>query len=593
MMDKSKLTLFTSICLFITVVILLPAHALGQTAEAVQNINVQNVRELVDAIGSNRTITLKTGDYFLHTLPKRDSTHIFWSDEHDGPQLNIRGIRNLVIRGDSVGPVRILTKYRYPHVLSFHNVVNVSLEHLILGHIPEAYCSGAVLAFTKSSSINIQHCDLFGSGTYGLVLEEVKKLSVSHSTIRDCTYGIAQINRSERISFQHTRFSRNREFHLVEINRSPNVTFKHCAFTNNHISSSDNAFFQIDKKSSVILEHCTFNNNRTARFTNAPQRMTIRGNNQKQIMQQLKRVDPRYNQIYALTRYRQWMVVGTQAGIALWNTDTGQIEHHKSAFIANSLLVHRDHLWVGTYRQILRFDGSNWKSYQPMLATTRPSQAKIKMNNPKVLAGPNNSLLIQIERRLWRYEPESDTILPYHIPHALSFSPYHILFRSQNEIWAIDFLNHILRIQGDTLTRFPRGSATYPGTDPRRLYLAPNGDIWVIDFQHGFFRFDDQTSNFVRQPTVADKGSDIAIHPERQHIWLLHYTNGLYLVTPEKRTQFFDLKQLQYMRAVWLDADGSIWIGGWNQLLQLYPIGDQWQKRSFVAGNEPNQKDKR
>ena len=70
---------------------------------------------------------------------------------------------------------------------------------------------------------------------------------------------------------------------------------------------------------------------------------------------------------------------------------------------------------------------------------------------------------------------------------------------------------------------------------------------------------------------VSRKASAMAIDAKRGRHWFLHYTNGLHVRGRRGPTKHLDMRRLQYMRALWLDPDGSVWVGGWNALVHVIP----------------------
>ena len=68
-------------------------------AKAAQSIPVSDAKQLVNAIGSDRTIVLKKGDYKLSSAYGVSTKFASWIDGDDGKELQITKIQNLTIRG--------------------------------------------------------------------------------------------------------------------------------------------------------------------------------------------------------------------------------------------------------------------------------------------------------------------------------------------------------------------------------------------------------------------------------------------------------------------------------------------------------------
>ncbi len=153
-----------------------------------------------------------------------------------------------------------------------------------------------------------------------------------------------------------------------------------------------------------------------------------------------------------------------------------------------------------------------------------------------------------------------------------------MLVSKSGEVWRIDFLHALFKGSEQIAIRGP----AYPGRDPRRFYEDPTGRIWVCDFDDGFFRYDARAKHFVQEPGWSNKGSSMRIDAARHRTWLGHYTDGV-LLKEANREQRFDLKHLQYMRDIFVDTDGSLWVGGWNALLHLTQSGSGWTTDEYVV----------
>ena len=550
---------------------------------------VNNVTRLIHAIGSDRTIRLRPGSYDFGAEPGATTDHVRWDPVHDGHELVIHDVENLTIEAASDDRPLLLAQPRYAFVLKLINVKNITFKNLILGHTPAGGCTGGVVGVEKSENVLITGSDLFGSGTVGVSLNGVKKFRFEKSSIRECTYGIAYVTDATDVSFIDSKFTDNAEYDLVEVTGSPDVHFERCTFSKNRTNKGyGNVFFKTDAKSSVVLHETKFENNQFDLFTNAKARLKITGGKTTKTSKLLSKPDPLYNQIYTLARYQKWIVAGTQAGIVFWNRSTGTIDKLVKAYISSDLMVRGKYLWAGTYRRVIRFDGLKSKNYLPTQ----------KARGGRLIAAPGGKLvvhqkkLVQQPNHWWEYQPKRDRFVPLAVsgPRATpkllggaSFGLFHdVVVRKNGEIWGIDFLRSLVKHRKGKTTVLPIKGSAYPGTDPRELYEDPRGFLWAIDFGSGFLRYDPKKGTFASMSPVHTKGSEMVIDAKRKRSWFLHYTQGLHLEEKRKSSKFFNLSRLQYMRALLLDKDGSVWVGGWNALVHIERQGASgWRERSF------------
>lgn len=237
-------------------------------------IQVNSAEELINAIGPNRTIQLSAGDYMLSDVDDRYMKYLRWDPEFDGNTITIRNVKNLKIIGAQDQVTRLLVYPRYVYVLNFEGCQGVTLENLTLGHFPEAgNCASGVIGATKCSSLAVRHCDLFGCGTEGLSLEEVKGVIFHDSIIRDCTYGIMTLKSCRNLNFTQSTFTRNKEFWAVNIHDSQDVAFTDCHFTHNQARGE--AFFSIVSSSDVLIKECHFADNNIDTIANIKKAVII------------------------------------------------------------------------------------------------------------------------------------------------------------------------------------------------------------------------------------------------------------------------------------------------------------------------------
>jgi hypothetical protein len=215
-----------------------------------------------DLIGPDRTIQLAPGRYDLSGMFEIKNRFIEWVDIYDGPCPVIKNLSGLALVGEEGAEIVIAPAYGW--VLSFETCSSIQLSGLKLGHTQPGYCIGGVLSFVRCHDIEIRSCDLYGSGTYGLGLERTDKLSVVDSVIRDCTYGLATIDRCEDLLFDSTVFTRTGEFDLFEVTASTHLLFRNCEFSKNRGS----CMFSIDSESrDCRTAACRFVDNDVERFS--------------------------------------------------------------------------------------------------------------------------------------------------------------------------------------------------------------------------------------------------------------------------------------------------------------------------------------
>ncbi len=225
-------------------------------------VEVSTADELIAAIASGRVIRIKKGRYDISSSSHIKNRQVSWVDEYDGPCPVINGVNNIAFIGEE--GVEIVIKPAYGWVFSFENCSNISISGITFGHSVPGFCLGGVLRFKNCETVAIQYCDLYGCGTIGLSLEQTRSFTMNESIIRDCTYGLLNIQRSSDITFSDTALQNTGEYDLVNVSASENVKWLRCDFSDNR----GFCLFSIDAMStSIRTEDCTFIRNRTRVFS--------------------------------------------------------------------------------------------------------------------------------------------------------------------------------------------------------------------------------------------------------------------------------------------------------------------------------------
>jgi hypothetical protein len=186
---------------------------------------------------------------------------VVWEEVSDGRELNIQNVSNLTIEGLGKGKVEIRTTPRYAYIMNFNNVSNITIRNIVAGHEPQEYmCDAGVFKFTDSSNISIDGSDLYGCGSMGLDLKNVKELSFDNSIIRQCSLRAVQIYNSESIRFTGSRIINHKAYsNIIHLYDSNDIVFKECELANNN--SFEWSFVDSFDSWNVEFDDCHFSNN--------------------------------------------------------------------------------------------------------------------------------------------------------------------------------------------------------------------------------------------------------------------------------------------------------------------------------------------
>lgn len=258
------------------------------------------------------------------------------------------------------------------------------------------------------------------------------------------------------------------------------------------------------------------------------------------------------NQIYSVTRLGRVLVIGTQGGVVAFDTSTNKRTAVAVDFICDEAVVHEDAVFVGCRRHAYRFDG---KSFTRIWTRERRDAT----DGIVPLRRADGTLVMLEGRKAARWVAAQNKLVADGPAEARG--AYHRCYAPDGVLWSIDFLNAVVAGK----TRFAR-SGPYPGRDPRKFVVDGRGRMWILDFDDGVFRV--EGSRFTKVAGVDDKGSGVAVDDARERTWLLHYTKGLVL-QQQQTTTTVPLPDAEFMRAMMLDEDGTVWVGGWHGLVRV------------------------
>lgn len=181
-----------------------PAQAQSVSTGKQKTVKAATTDEFLAAIASNTEIVLTGKKYDLTTASNYGTTggkYYYWEDCFDGPQLVIKGVQNLTIRGYGKDRCTITTDPRYANVLNFRNCANVELTGFTAGHTKEpGSCVGGVIYLNGCHDCLINECGLYGCGVLGVWGENCQALQIINTDIYECSYGGIQLSACDGIT---------------------------------------------------------------------------------------------------------------------------------------------------------------------------------------------------------------------------------------------------------------------------------------------------------------------------------------------------------------------------------------------------------
>ena len=249
------------------------------TVAAGQEITVNTTIDFLNALGSNRTIIVKQGEYDLSAHTNSSGASHYFRNTYDGAELVFEAIENLTIRGAGSSLTHFITRPSYGNVFVLEDCSNIRFEGLKAGHGPEkGYCTGGVIQLEGRSEIEVNNCLLYGSGVEGITAHNSFQISLNNTLIQGCTYGIFTLVNCENVNFNACKFFDNVEFEMVNILNCKDISLKNCKFRNNHSSEEwvDQRFIKVEKSQGILFKKCLFEKNSASYFANEAPKIELK-----------------------------------------------------------------------------------------------------------------------------------------------------------------------------------------------------------------------------------------------------------------------------------------------------------------------------
>ncbi len=221
-------------------------------AVMVDTIVVQTTEELIKEISSHKVIKLEGQEYRLKST------------------LNIEGVKNLKILGMTLP--HLMLDEQNGTVIQLLNAQNIYFDNLIIGHSKSQGHTGkqGIVRIEHCSNVEVQNCQIWGHGTFGLITNDVCRLAFNNSAITECTALIFELEKSRQVDFSNTKFYNN---HLAIsvlggfTNATKEVIFTNCEFSDNEPTVPGNPAFNFrdndrDFHEKIVFRNCTFKNNK-------------------------------------------------------------------------------------------------------------------------------------------------------------------------------------------------------------------------------------------------------------------------------------------------------------------------------------------
>ena len=207
-------------------------------------VTVSNTADLLNSIQNNRKILLEAGEYDFSQVASKAINNFRVSESWDGTKNVISEVSSLCIEAKDGAKVELCIDEPYDPVISFNNSKGITLRNLtVRHHVEPGYCSGSVLCFEGVDHLNVDKCNLYGSGTYGIEAYNTYDANVTDTDIYECTYGLVALHNVGTFNFKNCVMRDSSDLSMIDCDSAYDVTFEDCVFSGNDATSFDTTSF--------------------------------------------------------------------------------------------------------------------------------------------------------------------------------------------------------------------------------------------------------------------------------------------------------------------------------------------------------------
>ncbi len=242
--------------------------AFGSFAQAKpsQPVTVSDAKQLINAIGPDKTIVLKKGDYRLSSAYGIKTNYVSWNDGDDGKELSLSKLQNLTIRG--ADGAKILSEAGLSSILGVYDSKNITFDNIRFVRVPKKGSdAGAGSLYAESvQGLTLDRCSFEGPTTIAVELWECSKVVIRRTEISGATSGALSASYTQGLEVGSSRISSCEGYPLLYLEESDDVLFKGSNFE----GATGGNFIEIYAESggveSVRFESSSFRGNQVEYF---------------------------------------------------------------------------------------------------------------------------------------------------------------------------------------------------------------------------------------------------------------------------------------------------------------------------------------
>ncbi len=242
----------------------------GAQSQSAKTYTVSDIVQLLKAVGPDRTIVLRKGDYKLSSGYSVTSEYVDWFEGDSGKGLELSGLKNLTIRG--ADGARIISDASMSTILTVFESQGITIDNVVFTRTAAAgenAGSGSLYADSIENLV-IDRC-VFEGGTYVAInLWECSNVKIRRTRISGAYSGALYASYSTDIEISGSTIEGCEGYPLIYTEESGPVTFESSLFEWN-IGSNFVEYYPFDLDvQTLVFKNCDFKNNDYEFFLGSP-----------------------------------------------------------------------------------------------------------------------------------------------------------------------------------------------------------------------------------------------------------------------------------------------------------------------------------
>jgi len=245
------------------------SSATGGASAAPKTYSVQDTKSFLKALGPDRTIVLRKGDYKLSSASGASSPYASWKEvEGGGSEFVLSGLSNLTIRG--ADGARIIVEGAGGRVLVVSGCDGLALDNIRfarrVGDGAEDVEFGAGLFIASVRGLVVDRCSIEGPMGAALVVQDCGEARIRRLSVSGASGGAVVAVSSDGLELSNSKILDTEGYPLVYLEESDHALVSQTRFEGCTGGNFVEIYAESGSVESVLFSDCAFSGNQVDYF---------------------------------------------------------------------------------------------------------------------------------------------------------------------------------------------------------------------------------------------------------------------------------------------------------------------------------------